>query len=245
MKIKDTYQISWNEKIAKDIYLMELYGDTSAIQGAGQFVNVYIPGKFLPRPISISDFDRTKLHLVYKAVGEGTDIMSQMKKHDELTLLTGLGNGFDLEVPAEKPLIIGGGMGVAPLYQLAIDLKEQGKDATIIIGFRSEEDIILYEELKCQFPTTLTLETSMEEPKLVTDVLSKLTEDGYDYFYACGPKPMLKAVCDMALTDGEVSLESRMACGIGQCKCCSIETNDGMKTLCKDGPVLKKDMVRW
>lgn len=245
MKIKDTYEISWNEQIAKDIYLMELYGNTSAIQGPGEFVNVYVPGKFLPRPISVSYFDYHKLHLIYKKVGEGTEIMSQMKLGEELTLLTGLGNDFDLDVSARKPLIIGGGIGVAPLYQLAFDLEERGKDATIIIGFRSKEDMILYEELRNLFPTTVTIEESSSNQRLVTDVLEKLTEEDYDYFYACGPKPMLKAVCDMALTDGEVSLESRMACGIGQCKCCSIETNDGMKTLCKDGPVLKKDMVRW
>lgn len=247
MKIRDNYVIKQNQRIAKDVYEMILVGDTSAIQSPGEFVNVYVPGKFLPRPISVAYSDEESLCLAYKVVGEGTEIISQMVPGEVLTVLTGLGNGFDLDVPSEKPVLIGGGMGVAPLYKLAVELKKRKKEATIITGFRREEDIIYYDQLNALFPNFVTLEQAplKKGVRMVTDILKTLSESDYDYFYACGPKPMLKAVCDIALTDGEVSLESRMACGVGQCKCCSIETNDGMKTLCKDGPVLKKNMVRW
>lgn len=246
MKKRDSFVIESNKLIAKDVFEMVLCGDTSAIQQPGEFVNVTVPGKFLSRPISVSFSDERSVTLIYKVVGEGTEILSQLKPNQELVLLTGLGHGFNVDVDTKKPLLIGGGMGVAPLYKLAFELKKRDKDATIITGFRSREDVILYEKLCELYPTHVTLEDALHlNEKRVTDLLQHLTLEDYDYFYACGPKPMLKAVCDMALTDGEVSLESRMACGIGQCKCCSIETNDGMKTLCKDGPVLQKGLVRW
>ena len=242
MAKRDTFKIVSNLKIAPDVFAMKLLGDTSAIKNPGEFVNISIPGKFLQRPISVSNWDDESLDIIYKVVGGGTEILSKMKENDELTLLTGLGNGFDLTVDTKKPVLIGGGLGEAPLYKLAIELKKLGKSPKIIIGFRTEEDVFFFKEFVKLFPTYITVDSRGE---LVTDILQNLGPDGYDYFYACGPKPMLKAICDMALTDGEVSMETRMACGIGQCKCCSIETNDGMKTLCKDGPVLKKGQVRW
>lgn len=242
MAKRDNYKIVSNLNIVPDVFAMKLLGDTSAIKNPGEFVNISVPGKFLQRPISVSNWDEESIDIIYKVVGDGTRILSHMKPNDELTLLTGLGNGFDLTVDCEKPVLIGGGLGVAPLHKLAIELKKLGKDAKIITGFRTQEDVLLYRELCALFPTYITLDSHGE---LVTDILKYLEPDGYDYFYACGPKPMLKAVCDASLTDGEVSMETRMACGIGQCKCCSIETNDGMKTLCKDGPVLKKGDVRW
>lgn len=246
MKKRDSFIIESNKLIAKDVFEMVLYGDTSAIQQPGEFVNVAVPGKFLPRPISVAFSDERSVTLIYKVVGEGTEILSQLEPNQELILLTGLGHGFNLDADTKKPLLIGGGMGVAPLYKLAYELKKKNMDATIIMGFRSKEDIILYERLSSLYKTYLTLEDSLiPDERRVSDILQRMTLDDYDYFYACGPKPMLKAICDMAKTNGEVSLESRMACGIGQCKCCSIETNDGMKTLCKDGPVLQKGLVRW
>lgn len=242
---RDSFKLLSNEMVANDVFEMKLIGDTSAIKGPGQFVNITVPGVFLPRPISVSDYDENSLDILYKVVGKGTDIMSEMKPNEELTIMTGLGNGFDLNVPCEKPLLIGGGLGVAPLYKLAKELKKLGKHATIITGFKTEEDVILYEKLSEQFLAYMALETNGKY-RLVTDFFESIPNfEEYDYFYACGPKPMLKAVCDNLDIDGEVSLESRMACGIGVCKCCSVETEDGMKTLCKDGPVLKRGQVRW
>ena len=242
---RDSFKIESNEMVANDVFEMKLMGDTSAIKAPGQFVNISVPGVFLPRPISVSDYDENSLDIFYKVVGKGTDIMSEMNPGENLTLLTGLGNGFDLNVPCRKPLLIGGGLGVAPLYKLAVELKKRGKDATIITGFKTEEDVILDQKLNDLYFTYVALENNGKH-RLVTDVFEHIPDmEQYDYFYACGPKPMLKAVCDSLDIDGEVSLEARMACGIGQCKCCSVETEDGMKTLCKDGPVLKRGIVRW
>lgn len=249
MKLKDKYRIIANEPINNNnIYEMVLEGNTSAIENPGEFVNMTVPGMYLPRPFSIADYDSRNIWLVYKVVGEGTEIMSQMRENEEVDLLTGLGNGFDLTVSTKKPVLIGGGTGVAPLRCLAKALKQKDAEPIIIAGFKNYDDMFYYHEhFERQYESYLTLEQDdhLEYGIRVTDILQKLDPNDYDYFYACGPKPMLKAVSELALTEGEVSLESRMACGIGQCKCCSIETNDGMKTLCKDGPVLKKSMVRW
>lgn len=247
MKIRENYIIKSNKEIANNIYEIILKGNTKAITQPGEFVNVMIPGLFLPRPISVCYSDQENLYLVYKVVGEGTEVLSKMVPNETLTILTGLGNGFDINNDSKKPLLIGGGVGVAPLYKLAVELEKRNRNATVIMGFKNREEEFYYEKFKKIFKTYITFEQDSinQDEKLVTDVLKKLPIDDYDYFYACGPKPMLKSVCDIVPIDGEVSLESRMACGIGQCKCCSIETNDGMKTLCKDGPVLKKNLVRW
>ena len=246
MRTRDKYLILSNEEIAQDVYEMKLKGDTSAIASPGEFVQVTVPGVYLPRPISIAYHNSNELWLVYKIIGEGTKLMSEMKKGEEITLLVGCGNGFDLNVDTKKPLLIGGGCGTPPMYDLALKLKEKGIEPTILIGFRSKEDEFYYDKFKDEFKTYITTEDlSLGDEKLVTDVLKNLTTVDYDYIYSCGPKPMLKAINDIMLTDGEFSLETRMACGIGQCKCCSIETNSGMKTLCHDGPVIKKDEIRW
>lgn len=256
MKIKDIYSIVSNKKINDNNgYEMVLRGNTSALNRPGSFVDITVPGYLLPRPFSVSYVKDDKFSIHYKVVGEGTEVMSKMEPGESLEILTGLGNGYDLDVDSKKPLLVGGGTGVASLYWLALELIEKGVDPTIVLGFRSAEDMMLVENYYVftgNDKLILTLENdnyniiqdikSKIKGKLVTDVMDDLD---YDYFYACGPKGMLKAVTEKAKTDGEVSLESRMACGIGQCKCCSIETNDGMKTLCNDGPVLKKKLVRW
>ena len=244
MKKRELCVIESNKLITSDVCEMVLETTEPVDFKAGQFVNVTVPGVFLPRPISVSFSKDYILKLVYRIVGEGTANLASLNSGDSVDILAPLGNGFDLDNECEKPLLIGGGLGVAPLRQLVYDLKKLGKEPRMIVGFKSKSDAILLEELRDLCKVVATYETS-ERNRLVTDVLKELTPEDYDYFYACGPKPMLKAVSDMALTDGEVSLEARMACGIGQCKCCSIETNDGMKTLCKDGPVLKKGLVRW
>lgn len=209
----------------------------------GQFVNVSVPGVLLPRPISVTDYKGNQLSLIYRVVGKGTDAMTHLEKGDAITLLTGLGNGFDLDVETKKPLVIGGGLGAAPLFYLIKELKKRGAKPKVLLGFKNG-----YESFyRGQFKRIIDdIETAYDEDGiLVTDLLKNLTKEDYDYFYACGPKPMLEAVNNIATSDGEFSLESRMACGIGMCKCCSVETNDGMKTLCKDGPVLKKGTIRW
>ncbi len=237
-RIADNIKIS-----ATNIYRLTIAGVEDNIL-PGQFVNVSVPGVLLPRPISVTDYKaNNELTLVYRVVGKGTEIMSQMNKGDVLTLLTGLGNGFNLEADTEKPLVIGGGMGAAPLFYLIKELKKRKKTPKVLLGFKNGED----EFLRGKFKKLLDdIHVAYDdEGVLVTNLLEELNENDYDYFYACGPKPMLKAVSDASLTDGELSLESRMACGIGMCKCCSTETTDGMKTLCKDGPVLKKGTIRW
>ena len=237
----EEYIIVSNEEINKNIYEIILEGEKINLE-PGQFVNVRIPNKFLARPFSIADYEKNRLHIVYKVVGSGTEILGKEKKGNLLKVLTGLGNGFDLEVPAKKPVLIGGGTGAAPIYYLARKLLEKGINPEIILGFRREEESIYLEKFKALKKCLIAYETSTNHP-LVTDYLKELED--YDYFYACGPKPMLKAITNLSAKEGELSLESRMACGIGTCKCCSIETEEGMKTLCKDGPVLKKKLVKW
>ena len=234
------YKIVENQEINKSIYEILLEGENTNIQ-PGQFVNVRIPNQFLARPFSIADFDKNQMHIVYKVVGRGTEILSKEKVGNNLKVLTGLGNGFDLDEQTTKPVLIGGGTGVAPIYYLARKLLEKGIDPGIILGFRSKEDSIYLEKFQAFKNCWIAYES---DHLLVTDYLKEM-EKNYDYFYACGPKPMLKAISELTEMDGEVSLESRMACGIGQCKCCSTETTEGMKTLCKDGPVLKKRLVKW
>lgn len=253
VKRKEECKIIKNEPLnLNGVYEMSLKSNNSFDIKPGQFVNVRIPSKFLARPLSVSFINNQVMDLAYKVVGDGTKEMSCMKPGDKLEILTGLGNGYDLSVDTKRPLLIAGGTGAASIFYLAYELKMSGINPKVILGFKSEDDMFYINEFINLLgdDVTITLENKPNKSdyayfikgNLVTDVLDKID---YDYFYACGPKPMLKAVCEQSLTDGEVSLESRMACGIGQCKCCSIETNDGMKTLCNDGPVLKKGLVRW
>lgn len=252
-KRKDNYEIISNEKVAvSDIYEMVI--DCGLVDAKpGQFVNVYVDGVLLPRPISIADYEEERgiLHLIYRVVGDGTKIMANLKQNDKITLMIGLGNGFDLDANSKKPLVIGGGLGVAPLYYLTKELRKRNKDPKVILGFNSFSDQFIihrYEILLNRYGDDYkSLEVANYEKNglLVTDYMTLPRFSKCDYFYTCGPKPMLKAVCNISKTDGEVSMEERIACGIGQCKCCSIETNEGMKTICHDGPVLKKSLVRW
>lgn len=243
-RIKEARIVSNDKIYGSNIYHMILDNINDEIK-PGQFVNVSVPGVILPRPISVADYNpkANQLSLVYRVVGEGTELMSEMQKGNQVTLLTGLGNGFDVDAETIKPLVIGGGIGAAPLFYLTKELKNRGLKPKVVIGFKNKDDSFYRGKFKKLVPDVEF--TYDEDGVLVTNVLETLTENDYDYFYACGPKPMLKAVSDIALSDGELSLEARMACGIGMCKGCSIETNDGMKTLCKDGPVLKKGTIRW
>lgn len=243
MKRFQEYTIIKNKEIQKNIFELIVQGEFDTMN-PGQFLSIEIPGKYLLRPFSIANCRDNQIHIVYKIVGDGTQILSKIREGEKLNILTGLGNGFDLEEQTKKPLLVGGGTGVAPIYYLACKLIDKGIDPTLLLGFkRKEESIYLdhFQQLKNCF---VAYETG-DSYRFVTDYMMEWDREKYDYFYACGPKGMLKAVSDCSYTDGEMCLESRMGCGVGQCKCCSIETKDGMKTLCKDGPVLKKRIVRW
>ena len=241
--IKSYYKVESNEKIAKSVYKMVLSGDTSAITRPGQFINIKVPDKYLRRPISVCDFDADTVTVIYKVVGEGTKIMSEMEKGISLDVLTGLGNGFDAGKSGDRPLLIGGGVGVPPLYNLAKKLKDEGKTVTVILGFNTSDEVFLKEEFEKIATVYLTMADGSEGQKgFVTDAMDGID---YDYIYTCGPQAMLRAVYDKAKTGGQFSFEERMGCGFGACMGCSCKTKYGAKRICKDGPVLEKEEIIW
>ncbi len=238
-----SFEIWENLPLTRDVYRMILCGDTSAITSPGQFVNLRLDGLFLRRPISVCDLDGDKLTLLYKVVGTGTERMRAMKPGSVLDLLTGLGNGYDLSPAGDKPLLLGGGAGVPPLYLLAKRLISQGKTVCAVLGFNTASDIFYEKEfLSLGVKTLVTCaDGSAGIPGFVTDALPR----EYSYFYTCGPEPMLKAVFKAAKTEGQFSFEERMGCGFGACMGCSCKTLTGSKRICKDGPVLKKEEILW
>lgn len=241
---QEIFTIKSNEKIARDIYRMVLLGNTDAITAPGQFVNIRIDGCFLRRPISVCDRDADSLTLIYKVVGEGTEKMSRYPARTKLDILTGLGNGYDTSVSGEAPLLIGGGVGVPPLYNLCRKLVSEGKKPVAVLGFNSKEDVF-YENEFAQLGAEVTVATadgSYGKKGFVTDAMQGLN---YTYFYACGPEPMLKAVFRAAVTEGQLSFEERMGCGFGACMGCSCKTVTGYKRICKEGPVMKKEEIIW
>lgn len=243
---KNVYEIISNEKIAKSVYKMILAGDTQYITRPGQFINIAITGKYLRRPISVCDYDENTITIIYKVVGEGTEIMSKMEKGEKLDILTGLGNGFDIDNDSVSPLLVGGGVGVPPLYNLAKKLIAKGVKPTVILGFNTADEVFYADEFKALgCPTYLaTVDGSAGEKGFVTDVI-KNNNLAYDFFYTCGPLPMLKALSDATNTSGQLSFEERMGCGFGACVGCNCETKYGNKRICKDGPVLVKEEIIW
>lgn len=236
--------IKSNERLTGNVYRMVLEGDAGEICVPGQFINIQLPGLFLRRPISVCDAFPGSLTIVYKTVGKGTDMMSGLEKGYELDCLTGLGNGYDTSVSGSSPLLIGGGVGIPPLYYLAKKLLGEGKKVKVILGFNKKEEIFLEDEFKrigCEVIVT-TIDGSYGVKGFVTTALSA---SDYSYFYACGPLPMLKAVCRETNTSGQLSLEERMGCGFGACMGCSVKTAGGYKRICKDGPVLRKEEIIW
>ena len=228
------------------IYKMQLAGDVSGVRRAGQFVEIALDGLYLRRPISVCNYEEGSLTIIYKVVGKGTDLMSQMAEGTELDVLTGLGNGFDTEHNCEKPLLVGGGVGVPPLYRLTRDLIAHGKEVTVVLGFNTEAEIFYAEKFEALGAKVIvaTADGSQGVKGFVTDAIRESGVEA-DYFYSCGPLPMLKALCNSLDIDGEVSLEERMGCGFGICMGCSIHTTKGAKRVCKDGPVFKKEEVIW
>lgn len=237
------FQILSNKALTENVYKMVLAGDTSAITAPGQFVNIQLAGKFLRRPISVCDWDAETLTIIYKVVGKGTEQMSRMASGETLDLLTGLGNGYDLTLSGDKPLLLGGGVGVPPMYALAKALQKEGKTVSVILGFNRENEVFYENEFKalgCAVTVT-TADGSYGKRGFVTDALP----EDYTYFYTCGPEPMLKAVYRATHTSGQMSFEERMGCGFGACMGCSCKTLTGYKRICKDGPVMKKEEILW
>ena len=237
------FEIIENTQLTATVYRMRLVGDTSHITSPGQFVNVKLDGFYLRRPISVCDGQGDTLTLVYKVVGKGTEAMSRMTE-GKLDILTGLGNGYDLTLSGNKPLLLGGGVGVPPLYLLAKELIKEGKEVSVILGFNTKDEIFYEEEFKAigAKVTVATADGSYGVKGFVTNAMEGLD---YTHFYTCGPEPMLKAVCKASVTSGQLSFEERMGCGFGACMGCSCKTLTGNKRICKEGPVMKKEEILW
>ena len=240
---KSMFEIVSNTALTENVYKMVLRGDTSHITASGQFVNIALEGLYLRRPISVCDVQGDTLTIIYKAVGKGTRQMAEMQE-GQLELLTGLGNGYDLTKAGEAPVLLGGGVGVPPMYLLAKELIKMGKKVRVILGFNTKSELFYEEEFKmlgCAVAVT-TVDGSYGIKGFVTDALKEME---YSYFYTCGPEPMLKAVYKASKTSGQMSFEKRMGCGFGACMGCSCKTITGYKRICKEGPVMEKEEILW
>ena len=239
---KGIYEIRSNEALTESVWRMVLVGDTQYLTAPGQFVNIAIEGCYLRRPISVCDYDNESITLIYKVVGRGTEIMSRMQAGEKLDVLTGLGNGFSLSAATERPLLVGGGVGVPPLYNLAKNLHAAGKKVKVVLGFNRADEIFYAEEFRALGVDVhiATVDGSVGVKGFVTDAMKELD---FDYVYTCGPLPMLKAIYAATECDGEYSFEERMGCGFGACMGCSCQTKKGSKRICKEGPVLKRDEI--
>lgn len=233
-----------NRELAPTVFELKLQGDCSAITAPGQFVNIRLNGFYLRRPISVCDLEGDVLTLIFKVVGQGTEAMSRMHSCEKLDLLVGLGNGYDLTLCGERPVLMGGGAGVPPMYLLAKRLLERGVKPVMILGFNTRQEIFYEEEFRTLGAETYvaTVDGSYGTKGFVTDVLGKLD---YTHTCCCGPEPMLKAVYNASVTSGQYSFEERMGCGFGACMGCSCKTKYGNKRICKDGPVLVKEEIVW
>ena len=238
------FTIAENVALTDSVMRMRLFGDVSDITAAGQFINIKLDGLYLRRPISVYDVDGESVTIIYKVVGRGTEQMKAMKAGQALDVLTGLGNGYDLSLSGDKPLLLGGGVGVPPMYLLAKRLIAEGKKVSVILGFNKADEIFYEEEFKALGAdvTVTTVDGSYGVKGFVTDVMKNAD---YSYFYTCGPEPMLKAIYKTSTTEGQFSFEERMGCGFGACMGCSCKTITGYKRLCKEGPVMRKEEILW
>ena len=237
------FTILTNEPLTSTVYKMTLAGDTTPITAPGQFVNIKLEGQYLRRPISVCDSTEGILTLIYKVVGRGTEQMSQMQAGETLDLLTGLGNGYDTTLTGDHPLLLGGGVGVPPLYMLAKQLRSEGKTVSVVLGFNTKDEIFYEEEFKalgCDVTVT-TADGSYGVGGFVTNAMNV----DYTHVCTCGPEPMLKAVYKASTTDGQFSFEERMGCGFGACMGCSCKTITGYKRICKEGPIMRKGDILW
>ena len=237
------YEVLKNEQLTSSVFRMVLKGDTSALTKPGQFVNLLVEGCYLRRPISVYDWDENTVTIIYKVVGEGTEKMSRWQKGYKCDILVGLGNGFDTSKGGDRPLLIGGGVGVPPLYGLCKRLVAEGKRPTVILGFNEESEIFCKDEFSALADTVITtVDGSVGVKGFVTDAMKDME---YTFFYTCGPMPMFKAIEKTAVGSGEYSFEERMGCGFGACMGCSCKTKYGNKRICKDGPVLEREEIIW
>lgn len=238
------FKITSNEKIARDIFKMTLAGDTSAITAPGQFVNIKLDGLFLRRPISVCDCVGENLTLIYKTVGNGTERMSRMTAGENLDLLTGLGNGYNTKTSGGSPLLVGGGVGVPPMYMLCKKLVAEGKKVTVVLGFNSKDDVFYEDKFRALGADVhiATADGTYGTKGFVTDVIKNLQ---YTFFYTCGPEPMFRAMHKIMKTPGQYSFEERMGCGFGACMGCSCKTLTGNKRICKEGPVMESEEIIW
>ena len=238
------FTIKENVALTDTVYQMVLVGDTSDITNCGQFVNIKLEGLFLRRPISVCDCVGDALTLIYKVVGTGTEQMSRMAAGETLDVLTGLGNGYDTSLSGENPLLLGGGVGVPPMYMLCKKLIAEGKQVSVILGFNTKDEVFYEDEFRALGAnvSVTTVDGSYGTRGFVTDVMKDMC---YSYFFTCGPEPMLKAVYKTSVTSGQFSFEERMGCGFGACMGCSCKTITGYKRICKEGPVMKKEEILW
>ncbi len=239
------YIVTENRSLTNSIYSMKLEGDTQYITASGQFVNIEIAGMYLRRPISVCDYGDGWIRIIYKVVGEGTEAMSEMKAGTELDILTGLGNGYATSMRGSRPLLVGGGVGIPPLYNLAKRLLAEGKQPTVVVGFNTAAEVFLVDEFEALGVKVLvtTVDGSMGTKGFVTAALPQVE---FDFTYSCGPIPMLKALYDATPNvGGEYSFEERMGCGFGACVGCTCKTKYGYKRICKDGPVLDREEIIW
>ncbi len=238
------YTVEYNKPIASSVYELGLVGDTSAVTAPGQFVNFKVEGCYLRRPISVCAYDKDRLTVIYKVVGKGTEIMAGWEKGHIVDTLVGLGNGYDLTPAGDKPLLIGGGVGVPPMYQLCRELVRLGKSPMVILGFGKADEVFYEKEFKALGAEVYvtTADGSYGKKGFVTDVMKDID---YSYFYTCGPMPMFAAIEKIAKTSGQFSFEERMGCGFGACMGCSCETLAGNKRICIDGPVMRREEILW
>ena len=242
--IQSLFTITENFCLAQNIWRMRLQGDTSAITAPGQFVNLKLDGFFLRRPISVNDVEGDILTLIYKPLGEGTRQMTTFQPGKVLDILTGLGNGFDPSLSGDRPLLVGGGVGIPPLFNLCKRLIAKGAKPTVVLGFNKKDEVFLEDDFRALGAEVLSLtaDGSYGVKGFVTTALETMD---YSYFYTCGPEPMLKAVHKASKTSGQMSFEERMGCGFGACMGCSCKTLTGYKRICKEGPVMKKEEILW
>lgn len=247
--IQNTFTVCSNRALTDSVYRMVLEGPLEgAITAPGQFVNLKLPGYYLRRPISVCDWTDDTLTLIYKVVGHGTEAMAATPVGESFDLLAGLGNGFDPSLSGDTPLLVGGGVGIPPLYGLCKALLAEGKTPGVILGFNTAEEIFLQEDFETLLEGTggsvcvTTVDGSAGTKGFVTDVMKDLD---YSFFYTCGPMPMFRAIESVAATSGQYSFEERMGCGFGACMGCSIQTKNGNKRVCKDGPVLMREEIIW
>lgn len=238
------YTVERNRKIARDIYEIVLRGDNTAVTRPGQFVNLLIDGCYLRRPLSVCNVEGDLLTLIYKVVGKGTEILSHTEPGAVINTLSGLGNGFDVTRAGGYPLLVGGGVGVPPMYLLCRRLVEAGAKPTVVLGFNTADDVFYAEEFRALGAEVhiTTADGSVGTKGFVTDVVGRLM---YTYFYTCGPMPMFRALEKVVTTSGEYSFEERMGCGFGACMGCSCKTKYGTKRICVNGPVLKREEIIW